>query len=222
MNVRTPFFLAFALCAGLLSAAEPEYQLKQVEELPKELADPVAGVLDAKGYQVAAGGDQLIEIWLAKDLEVKPEFQPTFTAKYPFRVGQLVGAVRVAEDGKLSDFRGQDIPAGVYTLRYGQQPSDGNHLGTAETGDFLLLLPAEEDKTPTLIRFAKQLQEKSAKAAGSEHPAVLWLAPPEEEAGAAALVHDSDKDFWIFNVAADAEGDAQVPLRLVVVGKSEG
>ena len=45
----------------------------------------------------------------------------------------------------FTDFRGQEIKKGVYTLRYGQQPEDGNHIGTSELADFLLAIPAGVD-----------------------------------------------------------------------------
>lgn len=221
MKSRTLFFLSFALCAGLVSASEQGYKLGKAKQAPKELASEIADALNPEGYQVQGSDGTMAEIWLLKELEMKPGFSPNFNVKYPFTTGQLIGALRVPKDAGFSDFRGQEIPAGVYTLRYAQQPMDGNHLGTAETSDFLLVLPADADKSTMLIRFAKQLQETSMKATGTEHPGVFWMPPPaEEKAKSATLKHDEEKDFWILDTTAKGdEGD--IPMRVVVVGQSD-
>ena len=85
--------------------------------------------------------------------------------------GQLIGALRVPEGTTFTDFRGQEIKPGVYTLRYGQQPQDGNHIGTSELADFLLALPAEADTELKPIADADALSQKSAEAAGSTYSA---------------------------------------------------
>ena len=54
--------------------------------------------------------------------------------------GTLVGAVRVT--GPFKEIRGKVVAPGVYTLRYGQQPQNGDHLGISTFRDFLLLSPA--------------------------------------------------------------------------------
>ena len=61
----------------------------------------------------------------------------------------------------------------------------------------------------------KDLQTRSAAAAGTSHPAILQLLPNEEKAGEAKLVHDGDHDFWLLEFAG---GKPPVPFKLVVVG----
>ena len=46
----------------------------------------------------------------------------------------MVGAVQFPEVWK--DYRKQKIKAGVYTLRIGVQPEDGDHMGTAPFNEF--------------------------------------------------------------------------------------
>ena len=48
----------------------------------------------------------------------------------------------------MSDYRGQAIPPGSYTLRYAMLPQDGNHMGVAPNPDFLLAIPAAIDSDP--------------------------------------------------------------------------
>src|SRR5207249_6531385 len=86
----------------------------------------------------------------------------------------VVGAVKFPE--MWIDYRKQKIKPGVYTLRLGLQPMDGDHQGTAPFNDFLLLAPADKDKTTDALD-PKELQALSAKAAGRKHPGVMLLFP---------------------------------------------
>ncbi len=143
--------------------------------------------------------------------------------KYPLVPGQLIGALQVQSE-TFSDFRGQPVKAGVYTLRYGHQPTDGNHVGTSELNDFLLAIPAAHDADPAVLK-VKPLHKQSAKATGSNHPAIFSLLPAEVNAETPALVHEADHEFWIFLLTGigQQEGtEVKIPLKLVIQGKSEG
>ena len=104
-----------------------------------------------------------------------------------------MGVLRFPRKG--ADFRGQEIAAGAYTLRYGDQPVDGNHVGTFDTRDFLLLLPAGADESPAALAEA-DLFEKSAQAAGSTHPAILPLVKPAGDGAKPTLRHIEEKEWW--------------------------
>jgi len=60
--------------------------------------------------------------------------------------GTLVGAVKLGAD--VRDIRGHLMKAGVYTLRYGIQPKNEDHLGVSPFRSFLLVSPAAVDKDP--------------------------------------------------------------------------
>jgi len=223
MNIRPMLMIVFAGMALLLVAAKPSHELKTVKELPKDLAKPIAEKMDSTGYAISGPSGDLGTVWLAKNVDIKEGFQPGFMVKYPFKVGQLVGVLQVAKDASVKDFRGQELKAGLYTLRYGQQPMDGNHIGTSQLSDFLLALPAEKDTKADPLTDSNQLAEKSADAVGSTHPAIFSLLPPEK-AGDAKLVHNEDRDYWILEATASGKekGKAvKVPLKMVVVGVSE-
>ena len=55
----------------------------------------------------------------------------------------MLGAVSVGNG--LRDYKDNEIAAGVYTMRFGLQPQDGDHLGSAEYPYFVVLIPAKND-----------------------------------------------------------------------------
>ncbi|QDU43402.1 hypothetical protein Mal52_18760 [Symmachiella dynata] len=225
MKFISTLAVGFCLFAGPLVAAESSHKLKEVKGLPKELSPKIAAVLHESGQQVTGPDGALCVVWLAKDLAVKPKFKPSQSVAYPFTHGQLLGAIQFPEGSSGFDFRSQEIPTGVYTLRYGQQPEDGNHLGTSEIRDFCMALPAEHDKDPKPIFNPMQLNEQSAEAAGSTHPAIfLMSAPPEKPEKESKIIHDEDHDFQILQLTTTGKAaDKPVPLlvRIVVVGAGE-
>jgi hypothetical protein len=212
--------MGVVVCLGAGALADDGYQLSRADKLPEGLSEKISAALDPQGATVSGGDGAVCTVWLAKPLSVKPKFKPTLTVKYGLTQGQLVGAMQVHSES-YSDFRGQPVKPGVYTLRYGLQPEDGNHVGTSETSDFLLAIPAESDSDPGVLK-VKPLFKQSAKATGSNHPAIFSLLPPEEKTAAPALVHDASKELWILQWTATGTEGISTPLRLVVLGQSEG
>ena len=88
--------------------------------------------------------------------------------------------------------RDQDIAKGVYTLRYGQQPVDGNHEGTSPTRDFLTLVNAEKDTSAKPMEL-KALLKASAEAAGSSHPALFGMQKVKGDAKAELSIRHEDR-----------------------------
>ena len=224
----TRWTLVAASCLVLLAAsfvAAEDGKLTVVEKAPAGLADKVAAALNPSGQQIAVGGTVIGSVWLVKQLEAKADFKPSLSVKYPLTPGQLVGAIEVVKKSEFTDFRGQDVAAGIYTLRYGQQPVDGNHVGTSDLADFLLAIPAKLDTDPALLKMSEAMHKLSAKTSGSNHPAIFSLLPPKPDEKTPALTHDTGKHFWILSLTANGKsGDAavKVPLRVVIVGVSEG
>ena len=224
MTVRTMFFLSFVvcLCAGMLAAAEGEYKVEAIEQAPDGVSEDIAPLLSRTGHQVSGPDGPIATVWLVNKLMLAPGFTPTLNVKYPFEEGQLIGAISVPEGQNYSDFRGQEIKPGVYTLRYGVQPMDGNHIGTSDTYDFLLAIPAKLDKDPLPFKFVMELHEKSAKAAGTAHPAIFSLLPAEQGAEGASIEHEPSKEFQVLQLSAPTDGEPKTQaIRLVVVGKGE-
>jgi len=217
-------FSCFTLLATAMVVAD-DGKLTAIDKAPAGVSEKVAAALNGKGQQIEAGGAAIGSVWLVKQLDAKADFKPSLAVKYPLTPGQLVGVIEIVKKSEFTDFRGQDVAAGVYTLRYGQQPVDGNHVGTSDLADFLLAIPAKLDTDPALLKMSEAMHKLSAKTAGSNHPAIFSLLPPKADEKTPALTHDSSKHFWILSLTADGKaGDApiKIPLRVVIVGVSEG
>ena len=142
----TAVTVLWLMAPGTSRAAE--YRVEALKGAPAagDLSADIVGQLSPGGFKVLEGEKRTVaEVWLAKEWAVKAGFQPSDTVLFPLEIGTLVGALRFPRGG--SDFRGQEIPAGVYTLRYANQPVDGNHVGTFETRDFLVMMPASADQS---------------------------------------------------------------------------
>lgn len=215
---------------GLLFIASPaiaadEYRLEKLAEpAPSESLSPsIAEAIETSGLRVLKGKSRtVVDLWPAKQWPAKAGFEPSSTVLYPFEVGTFVGVVRFKNRG--SDFRGFEIPAGVYTVRYAQQPVDGNHVGTSDTQDFLLLLPAKEDKNAEPMS-AESMNQVSPQVTGATHPAMFSLLRSDKESSKPAMHHDEDRELWSVQIIGNAKtnGKSQkLPVRIVVVGQAEG
>ena len=150
---------------------------------PAELA---AGV--ASGLRPAAKvtvGAATLDIWLVQKLE-RSAGGPGWAN---VESGALVGAMRVS--GEFKEIRGKPVKPGVYTLRYGLQPQNGDHLGISTFRDFVLLSPAALDKDPKVLGF-DGVVALSKEVIGTAHPASLSLDPPEDAPGAALSVYKNE------------------------------
>lgn len=216
--LRPCLFATLVFLSAPLTLAQ-EYSVEKIDEAPEAegVSDEIAELIAEDGYRVNKGSRTFCEIWFCKELKVDPDFEATEQRLYPFEVGQLVGLLHFGRRG--SEFRDQQISSGWYTLRFGLQPIDGNHVGTSPTRDFLLLVDAEEDELPENWS-EEDLYEMSAEAAGSTHPALFCLQRPSE-GSELTIRHNEQHDWWVMHL--DAAGSAggkpvSVPIDLVVVG----
>jgi hypothetical protein len=196
-----------------------EYKATKVDSpAPAEaVSSEIAARLQETGFKVAKGDRVLCEMWLVKELPVAAGAQVGGEILYPLSPGELVGVARYPR--KAADFREQDIPAGTYTVRYGQQPVDGAHVGTSPTRDFLLLLPAAKDRDPKSLDY-KTLTGTSKDTTGTAHPAILSL-QKAEGAERLSVREESEKQWTIMHFVATTAGPIkELPMELVVVGKA--
>jgi hypothetical protein len=212
---------ALLLAPAVAAAADGKLMLK-VEDAapPKELGEAVRAVLDGKAMHVFDDkGKLLCTVWARKALETKATAdQAKAGLKYAhIEETTLVGAVQFPNT--FIDYRKQKIKAGVYTLRLGIQPEDGDHQGTAPYNEFCLLLPAGADATPDVME-AKELQKTSKKSTTRKHPGVMLLFPNKAPAEK-PVVEAKPKDHSVlsFRVPATAGGEkGYLGFSLVVVG----
>ena len=214
--------LAAALfCSGAaLQASAASYKLETVSAAPEGLKASLQALLQTKGYKVA--NEQEVawcEVWIRK--EIANFGKPAPGANYPaLHPGQLVGVMQFNATG--SDYRGQAIKPGLYTLRYCLILQDGNHLGVAPILDFLLLVPAAEDtKDADAIMSTSEVVALSRKASGTNHPAVISLASPSEAVATPTLEKD-DLDHWVLKVKSQSKPGTDLPISIIVVGRAEG
>jgi hypothetical protein len=207
--------LALAVGAAWLGlsawAADPaKHTVKTaVIDVPKEFQDPVRQLFTNQAVQVLDDKGQLLcEFWFRKDLPVKakPDEIKAGVKYRQLEQSTILAAVRFAQE--WHDFRKQKIKKGIYTLRLGYPPSDGNHQGIAPQNEFGLLLPAADDKKPDLMEF-KLMNEISAKStAEGTHAGVVLLYPNEKPGDKPALVSKGE-GIWVLNWKEDATAGTQ-------------
>lgn len=188
------------------------------EPPPAEIAAPLAALLSAGGTQATARGADL-HFWWVKALPIKGSSAPAWT---DVEEGSFVGAVRISAD--FRDIRGRIVKPGVYTLRYGIQPENGDHLGTSPYRDFLLLSPTSLDTDPA-PRGHNGTVDVSKRTVGGSHPAPLSLDPPVTADGLLSERENTDLDLraLVMEVPVARGGNPAGALRfgLVLLGKIE-
>lgn len=219
------FCLGLLLLARIGSAQEGPIQVKALKTPPPDaVAKDIRASLSDSGYQVAdAEGKVYAEIWWRKGVPAKGEPSgPNGPILYPIlETGELLGVLRFPGEGY--DFREQPIKEGVYTLRYGLLPENGAHLGVSEYRDYALLVPAADDQDLKRETMA-DLQKRSMKSSGTNHPGVLMLGPPSDAlpaAGEGAVIHDDLKRTWGLSSLLDINAGgkaATLPFQIVVIG----
>ena len=183
------------------------------------VSETVRQTLDSTGYRVLLDdGSPVCELWIRKDIpgQTKKDSQDLLYSE--LAESTLVGVLHFARPG--SDFRGQTIPAGFYTLRYELIPDDGNHLGVAPNRDFLLLIPAASDADPKKKFTFDELVDLSRKATGTRHAGPLSLVQASNS-GTAPSVSKDDQDHWIFSASMKLASGTELPFGLVVKGTAQ-
>jgi hypothetical protein len=189
----------------LLATIEAQSKASPLSEKPPaDLAPAILSLLHPGGAKVVVGGATL-DVWWVQSLGGDG---PGWGG---VESGTLVGALRVG--GAFKEIRGKVVAPGVYTLRYGQQPQNGDHLGISTYREFLLLSPAGIDKDPKTLGF-DGVVALSKQVIGTSHPASLSLDPPEDAPGAvmSAYKNDSGLEGVVFEVARKPSGTLKFGL----------
>jgi hypothetical protein len=214
---KSAFSILGVLVLSLVCAA----QSGKIENLgpltDASVPDAVRQVLDSRGYRILLDdGSTVCELWLRKNVPAQPKKDSQDVIYTQLAESTLVGVLHFPKAG--SDFRGEAIPAGFYTLRYALLPDDGNHLGVAPNRDFLLLIPAASDADPKASFKSQELNALSRAATGTKHPGPLSMASP---VGTTPAVSKDDQDHWIFSTAMKIASGEELPFALVVKGLAQ-
>ena len=203
--------LLCALLTVLTSAASAASKVESIGPPPAAgVADALKQAVSEKGCRVTLDDGWTAEFWFVRQLKTQKQEAPG--ALYPeLANGEFVGVVRFPQG--MSDFRGQSLPAGYYTLRYQLLPQDGNHMGVAPNPDFLLASPAADDSRPEQGYVYRKLVALSAKSTGTGHPAVIAM----ESAASPMTVVKEENGTVVLSVEVPAAEGAQ-KLGIVIKG----
>jgi hypothetical protein len=176
----------------------------------------VRSALDPKGMRLTLPEGAYCELWLRKS--IPDDKRNMGGALAPgLAVSTEVGVIRFVV--AASDFRGQAIKPGIYTLRYAIMPSDGAHMGASEYPDYLLVIPADDDPDPDAVIPFAGLMDLSRKATGTRHPGVFSLTRPSGTTFPAATMND--QGHVVLQVKARLRSGTDAPIALVVKGRAE-
>ena len=176
-------------------------------------SDEVKKAVEEQGYHVTVDDGGSADFWFARALATPGG--NAAGALYPdLSNGEFVGVVTFSKG--TSDFRGQAIAAGTYTLRYQYIPQDANHMGVSPNPDFLLAVSIASDTSPADDMAFKRLVALSSKAAGTSHPAVFAMAP----AGTPNAVSKDDQGMMVFTVEVKTAGGKTEKIGIIVKGQA--
>jgi hypothetical protein len=200
------------LLAFLLVQAADLSGTRHSDPLTADFAAPIAAQISPGGVRATVGANTLT-FWWVKDLPMKSS--PPSWSDVP--EGTLIGAVKIEKD--FRDTRGRVIKAGPYTLRYGIQPANGDHLGVSPYREFLLLSPAKQDADAAPPGH-DNLVELSKQTIGGSHPAVWSLDPPVATDAALSVRANTELDLKALVMEVPVAGGT-LRFGLVLIGKIE-
>jgi hypothetical protein len=210
------FFFCFFLLPSSRVLSASLSATPHSDPVPSEIHSSLAGLLKPGGVRATVDAVTL-DFWWSAGVPLSGEG----TAWAAVAEGTLVGAVRIS--GPFRDIRGRVIKPGTYTLRYGIQPDNGDHLGVSPHRQFLLVSPAADDRNPAPQGHEGTI-ELSKAAVGGSHPGV-WSIDPPAATGPVLSVHKTELDHQavIVEIPALRDGKPAGPLKfgLVLVGKIE-
>jgi hypothetical protein len=186
------------------------------KEPPKELAVAIRQTLPAKEVQVLNADKSAFEFWFVKEVSLKSKPASLAKALDSLEPATLLGAVSVSSSTR--DYRDDELPAGVYTMRFALQPQDGNHSGSTDYNYFAVLVPAKLDPAPDALTTYKAVVKASAKETSTEHPHVMSLRPATAEAGDQPQIKEPASEHKSILLKLPAKvGDEKTSLSLELV-----
>lgn len=179
-------------------------------------SEPIKKALEPAGSRVSLADGAYCDIWLRAGVPSgKTEAQGAIYTS--LGESALIGVIALAR--ATTDFRGQPLKPGVYTLRYGLHPADGNHLGISPIRDFLVMIPIAMDQNPDAQFKFEELMKMSAKASGTNHPAVLSLTSSAQAAAPGAATNEHGH--LVFSSKLKSQSGSEMPIAFIVKGIAE-
>ncbi len=189
------------------------YKAEPAGAPPSDLTPAFASLMMPTGYKISGPNGVFCEVWFRNSIPSGKKSAEDSVAFTTIPYGALIGVIRFPGQG--ADRRGQQIKPGIYTMRYGNYPVNGDHLGVAPQRDFLVLTPAADDKDPNSTPAQEELMTMSKKASGTPHPAVFSMEPPPSGAAPGSLTKEGEHD-WTLTVKS-----GNTTFALILIGKAE-
>ncbi|MEK6320551.1 MAG: hypothetical protein AABN33_02585 [Acidobacteriota bacterium] len=180
-------------------------------------SDALKKALEAKGWRITLSDGAYCDIWLRAAV---PGGKTDAAGAVYTWIGDstLIGVITLAR--ATTDFRGQSLKPGSYTLRYAVHPADGNHMGISPIRDFLVMLPLATDPSPDAQFKFEELTKMSTKVSGTSHPGILSLIQLASAPAAPKLETDEHNNL-VFSAAIKNQSGAAMPISFVVKGHAE-
>lgn len=215
--MRTLLLTTMLLSASFVSAFAGSAKVERIDR-PSDSPVPAAvwDMLDSKGYRLTLDdGTTVADVWLRKNIPSSGAKEADGVLFPEIVPSTLVGVISFPK--AATDFRGQQLKAGFYNLRYELIPNDGNHLGVSPNRDFVLLVPPGSDPDPAAQFKFDELVSLSRKATGTNHPGPLSLV--QADSTIPGLSRD-DQDHWFFSFKLPV-GNDEIPIGLIVKGVAQ-
>jgi hypothetical protein len=180
-------------------------------------SDALKKALEPKGRRLSFADGVYCEIWLRASVPAGKTDQPG--AVYSsLAESTLIGVITFAK--ATTDFRGQSVKPGSYTLRYALHPADGNHMGISPIRDFLIMLPVAMDPNPDATFKFEEMTKTSTKVTGTNHPGVLSLVQIDK-APAIPKISQDESNHIVFSASLKSQSGAVVPISFIIKGHAE-
>ena len=210
--------VAFAAVAAFVvvgqAQSKDEYTIEAfTAPPPAEVAEPIRAELAQAAIRLKKGADTICEIWLRNAIPTETGGE-TLGRSFPQIADMvLLGAMRVV--APMTDNRAQKFPTGVYVMRHGIQPQNGDHTGSTDFIDFAVLLNAKGDRTVKApYSNPQEMHKQSIADKEGEHPIVFALLPPKSSTQPSLT--KNAKEHWVLDAKA-----GNLVLSMVIVGTYE-
>ncbi|MEP7342262.1 MAG: hypothetical protein ABI977_31325 [Acidobacteriota bacterium] len=197
-----------------------DYKVESISALTEtKVAEAARKAVTEKGLRVTDGkGKVICELWVRKEVPTsKDEIPGASFGQIP--EGTFIGVINFPAN--VSDFRGQGIKAGWYTLRYALILQDGNHLGVSTARDFFLIAPAADDKDPNTAMKIEDLLKLSRAASDSGHPSPWFFGAATSVEKELPRIVKNEHEHVILETKLTTKSGT-LPIGLVIIGKTEG
>lgn len=205
--MRCSVFIVNLLFSTMACAADQYVVKVEAKKPPVDLSDSIQGLMDSTSETVEdANGKAVARFWFRKEIPgvaSKEQIKNGITHRELLETS-IIGAVQFP--ATFIDYRKQEIASGVYTLRLAFQPDNGDHKDSAPHTEFLLLSPAEKDRTTDEME-PKSLYKMSFQSTGGEHPGVMLLYP-YTFTNKKPVTEDRGSGVWTLNTHRPVVSDA--------------